>query len=61
MRGVWRRAVWPAREQLAELLLAAGRPRDAAAAFAQVLARAPGRARALAGAAAAARLTGGAR
>ncbi len=61
MRGVWRRAVWPAREQLAELLLAAGRPRDAAAAFARVLERAPGRARALAGAAAAARLTGGAR
>jgi hypothetical protein len=58
MRGVWRRPVWPAREQLAELLLAAGRAREAAAAFATVLARAPGRARAVAGAAAATRRGG---
>lgn len=58
LRGVWRRPVWPAREQLAELLLASGRAGDAAAAFATVLARAPGRARALAGAAAARRAAG---
>ena len=58
LRGVWRRPVWPAREQLGELLLASGRAGDAAAAFATVLARAPGRARALAGAAAARRAAG---
>jgi hypothetical protein len=49
-RGVWRRPVVPAREQLGELLLTAGRPREAAAAFAATLERFPGRARALAGA-----------
>jgi hypothetical protein len=48
--GVWRRPIAPAREQLGELLLAAGRPRDAAAAFAAVLDRHPGRANARAGA-----------
>jgi hypothetical protein len=58
MRGAWRRALWPAREQLAELLLAAGRPREAAAAFAAVLERFPGRARARAGASASAKASG---
>jgi hypothetical protein len=43
-RGVWRRPLVPAREQLGELLLAAGRRREAAAAFAAVLHRFPGRA-----------------
>lgn len=59
MRGAWRRAVWPAREQLAELLLVAERPREAAAAFAAVLKRFPGRARARAGASASAKASGG--
>jgi hypothetical protein len=58
VRGVWRRAVWPAREQLAELLLAAGRPREAAVAFHAVLERFPGRARARAGASASAKAGG---
>jgi hypothetical protein len=49
-RGVWRRPLVPAREQLGELLLAAGRPREAATAFAATLERYPGRARARAGA-----------
>jgi len=51
-------AILPAREQLAELLLAAGRPQEALNEFEAVLRDAPGRFRSLAGAAKAAELSG---
>lgn len=51
-------AILPAREQLGELLLGEGRPREALSEFETVLRDAPGRFRSLAGAAKAAELSG---
>ena len=51
-------AILPAREQLGELLLAAGKPADALSAFEASLLRAPGRLNSILGAARAARLSG---
>jgi hypothetical protein len=46
LRAPWRTPILPAREQLADLLMAARRPADAAEAYRQTLRRWPGRARA---------------
>ena len=51
-------AILPAREQLGELLLAAGKPADALSAFEASLVRAPGRLNSILGAARSARLSG---
>jgi len=46
LRAPWRTPILPAREQLADLLMAAKRPAEAAAAYRLTLFRWPGRARA---------------